>query len=159
MRTTIAAAAVALLVTACSGGSSAPAPSPSPTFSRGTVLIDTDGDTVLLHSLFAQTPEQRSRGLTDARVLPEGWAMVFVFFHSTTAPVPKTAASIPLSVALFDVDGRILEIFDVAACESTPCPVPDPGVAYMGAIATRQGLFEERGVTVGDVVHAVPGGE
>ena len=68
---------------------------------------------------------------------------------------------IPLSVAFFDEDGRILEILDMEPCppETDPCPVFEPGVSYLGALEVNQGAFEEAGVEVGDMIEIVPGAE
>lgn len=161
MRSVSAAIVLACVLTACGGSSHAPGPTASPTFNRGTVLVDTDQDTVLLHALFAQTEDERSEGLTHPPALPGDEAIVFVFFHAAAGPVPRTSPPQPLSVAYFDVDGKILNIVDVAACrqDAPPCAVPSPGVSYMGALVTRAGVLERLGVEPGDVVHPVPGGE
>jgi uncharacterized membrane protein (UPF0127 family) len=57
---------------------------------------------------------------------------------------------IPLSIAFWDEDGRIVGIRDMDPCTADPCPTygsPDP---YVGALEVDQGFFTEHGVVIGD---------
>lgn len=155
--------ALGLVIASCGGSTSASGsatPTPSPTFGRGTILIDTGGDTVLLHALFAQTPEQRAYGLMNRPSFPTDDAMMFVFFEPSTLGFYMKDTLIPLSIAFVDVDGKILKILDMKPCPAdvSPCPIYSPGVTYMAAIEVNKGTFDRLGVEVGDTVHAVPGG-
>lgn len=160
-RATIVVAAVLALAGCAPTTSSSSTPSPAPSFPRGTVLIDTGSDTVLVHVLVAQTEEQREHGLMDRTSLPADDGMVFIFFEPTQSGFWMKDTLIPLSIAFFDVDGKILKILDMKPCapDASPCPIYDPGVSYMGALEVNRGAFERLGVGEGDTVHVVPGGE
>ena len=150
-----------LALSACAGeATSGRSADPSPTFNRGTVLIDTGDETVQLHALFAQTDQQREYGLMNRESFPEDDGMVFVFFEETSTGFWMKNTLIPLSIAFFDVDGKILRILDMTPCPSSDdCPIYNPGVAYRGALEVNEGAFDRLGVAVGDTVHLVPGGE
>lgn len=62
---------------------------------------------------------------------------------------------IPLSIAYIDAEGRIVDIQDMQPLDETPRPSAEP-TQY--ALEVNQGFFEERGVTVGDMVE-LPGGQ
>jgi uncharacterized protein len=162
MRRALAVAAlISMLFAACGGAAEGDASAnPSPSFSRGTVLIDTGDKTVQLLGLFAQTEEQQEYGLMNRESLPDDQGMVFLFFDETTTGFWMKNTLIPLSIAFFDVDGKILKILDMEPCppETATCPIYTPGVAYMGALEVNQGAFEKLGVEEGDTLHAIPGG-
>jgi uncharacterized protein len=159
---------IALLVAVgCSDASdreAQPEPSPtrppgSPEFARGRVLIDTEGNSVLLDVDVAETEEQRAFGLMMRESLPEDEGMLFVFFEDSTSAFTMRNTLIPLSVAFFDFDGEILKILDMEPCEEEPCPSYDPGVTYRGALEVNQGAFESWDVGVGDKVNPLPRSE
>jgi uncharacterized membrane protein (UPF0127 family) len=124
------------------------------------VLIDTGDETVQLFTFFAQTEEQHAYGLMNRESLPEDEGMVFLFFEETSSGFWMKNTLIPLSIAFFDVDGKILKILDMEPCppETDSCPIYAPGVEYLGALEVNQGAFEKLGVEEGDTLHAVPGG-
>ena len=62
----------------------------------------------------------------------------------------------PLSIAFWGRRGRILKILDMPPCRRDPCPVYDPGVAYIGALEVNQGAFRRWGVRRGDSVRIRP---
>ena len=156
-------ALVALVaLTSCSGPRAAtPAPGESPEFDPATVLIDGEGRSVLIYVDVAENARQQAYGLKNRTSLPEDEGMVFLFFEPIDAGFTMEDTLIPLSVAFFDVDGRILEIRDMEPCppETDPCPVYEPGVRYRGALEVNRGAFEDYGVEVGDVIEIVPGTE
>ncbi len=147
-----------LLAVACGDGGEArtrgdrPAPSPSASFERATALIDTGGEPVLLDVEIAQTPEQKALGLMHRRSLDPNSGMVFVYFEKQRGGFWMKNTRIPLSIAFFGVDGKILRILDMEPCRRDPCPVYSPGVAYMGALEVNRGAFERWGVEEGDVI-------
>ena len=126
---------------------------PSPTVHVANVLIDTGSDSVLVKAEVADTPEERSRGLSHRRSLPEDGGMLFVFFERSTAGFWMKDTLIPLSVAFFDADGEIVGIRDMAPCRKEPCPVYRPPKPYWGALEVNRGAFEEWGVDVGDSIN------
>lgn len=150
-----------LLVSCGYGGSGQPAatrPAPSPSFNTGTVLIDTTHGSVLVHVLVAQTPDQWSYGLMNRDSIPSDAGMIFLFQSRTSAGFWMKDTTIPLSVAFFDVHGKIQRIFDMDPCTKRPCPMYSPGVTYSGALEVNQGAFQKWGVSSGDTVHLTQSG-
>jgi uncharacterized membrane protein (UPF0127 family) len=153
----IAAAILAISVlSACSGDQSEsparPSPAPSTTFARANLLLDTNEGSQLVEVEVAETPEQHELGLMHRESLPENSGMVFVFFEPQEGGFWMKNTLIPLSIAFFDVDGKILKILDMEPCSEDPCTIYDPGVEYMGALEVNQGAFERWGVAEGDFV-------
>ena len=56
---------------------------------------------------------------------------------------------VPLSIAFFARDGKVLRILDMAPCREEPCPSYDPGVPYRGALEVNKGFFDRVGLTRG----------
>ena len=134
-------------------------PPGSPEFARGRVLIDTEGNSVLIDVDVAETDEQRAFGLMKRESLPEDEGMLFVFFEETASAFTMRNTLIPLSIAFFDFDGEIVKILDMEPCEAEPCPSYDPGVTYRGALEVNQGAFDEWNVEMGDTVNPLPRSE
>ena len=63
---------------------------------------------------------------------------------------------IPLSIAFWDADGRIVDLEDMQPCRADPCPTFGPDGSFIGALEVNKGFFDEHGVEVGDHV-TVPG--
>jgi uncharacterized membrane protein (UPF0127 family) len=151
---------VCLIIGSCGGSDDAPeqrartaaTPSPSPTFDSATALIDTGEESVLIDVEVAETERQRQLGLMNRKSLQEDAGMVFVFFEPTTGGFWMKNTLIPLSIAFFDVDGKILEILDMEPCTKDPCEIYDPGVTYMGALEVNQGAFDRWNVEEGDFI-------
>jgi uncharacterized protein len=157
---------VTFLLVACRGGpdttervaSPAPtpqaeadaSPQPSPSFRGAAALIDTDDGSVIVRVEVAQTDEERMRGLMFRESMPEDHGMVFIWFEEHHGGFWMKNTLIPLSIAFFGNDGRILRIMDMDPCTEDPCPVYDPGVGYYGALEVNQGMFDEWGVKEGD---------
>ena len=122
------------------------------------MLIDTDEGSVIIDVEKAETPEQRAVGLMHRTELDEDAGMVFLFFEDHQGAFYMKNTLIPLSIAFFAENGRILEILDMEPCEADPCelyaPVNDDGtpITYWGALEVNQGAFDEWGVEVGDRV-------
>jgi uncharacterized protein len=155
-----------LLITACSNsqepGAAAPEtsrPPDAPEFARGRVLIDTGSESVLLDVDVAETEEQRAFGLMQRESLPADEGMLFVFFEDSNSSFTMRNTLIPLSIAFFDFEGRILKLLDMEPCETEPCPAYDPGVTYRGALEVNQGAFDEWGVEEGSIVNPLPRSE
>ncbi len=144
---------VLLLAPACDyGDEEATKPGGGVEFGRGTALIEGDEGTVLLDVEVAQTEEQRRVGLMNRDSLPSDSGMAFIYFEPTRWGFWMKNTRIPLSVAFFDEEGKILRILDMKPCRSASCPVYSPGVSYFGALEVNRGSFEEWGVEQGDVI-------
>jgi uncharacterized protein len=59
---------------------------------------------------------------------------------------------IPLSIAFWDDDGRIVSVLDMDPCIEDPCPTYGPDEPFVGAVEVDPGTFERHGVTLGDRV-------
>ena len=138
------------------GASPASRSSPGPSFAAGKVIIDMGEDSVLVDVEIAQTPEQREYGLMNRESLDPDSGMVFLYLDgNSTSSFYMKNTRIPLSVAFFDIDGRILEILDMEPCLEEPCPTYNPGVAYRGALEVNRGAFDRWGVSTGDTITLV----
>ena len=60
--------------------------------------------------------------------LPADAGMVFVFSEDSPRPFWMKDTLIPLSIAFYAGDGRILRILDMEPCDADPCPLYDPEV-------------------------------
>jgi uncharacterized protein len=130
--------------------SKAALPSGAPTFAPGKALIDTGEDSLLIDVEVAESPEQREFGLMFRESLEERSGMVFLFFEERRGSFWMKNTRIPLSIAFFGDDGRILAILDMEPCETDTCKLYAPGVTYSGALEVNQGAFDDWNVSVGD---------
>ncbi|MDP9224480.1 MAG: DUF192 domain-containing protein [Actinomycetota bacterium] len=88
--------------------------------------------------------------------LGEREGMAFLFFQKTRRGFWMKNTPIPLSVAFFDENGRILRLLNMKPCGQEPCHLYKPGLEYLGALEVTEGAFERAGVDVGDIVHLAP---
>jgi uncharacterized membrane protein (UPF0127 family) len=111
----------------------------------------TIGDSVL-HVEVASTPDARARGLMGRIELPSDQGMAFVFDRPTTSEFWMKDTLIPLSIAFWDAENRVVAILDMAPCRADPCPTYGPHRPYVGAVEAKLGYFDDHGVEVGDRV-------
>jgi uncharacterized membrane protein (UPF0127 family) len=136
---------------------------PSPTapevaaadFAEGRGILDGDEGSTLIDLEIAETPEQRQLGLMHRTCLEDDKGMAFIFFEESTGGFYMKDTLIPLSIAFFDVEGKILKILDMEPCDTAICETYEPGVTYMGALEVNQGSFEEWGIEEGDELHVI----
>jgi hypothetical protein len=138
---------VVVLAVACGGPEGPDLP-----FPRGTLTIRSEGSAVELEVWIAETPEAQARGLMGVETLGADQGMVFVHEEPTTSGFWMKDTLIPLSLAVWDEEGRILAILDMEPCTADPCPIYDPGVSWTTALEVNAGFFERRGVSPGDDV-------
>jgi uncharacterized protein len=100
----------------------------------------------------ADTEGERARGLMGRESLDADAGMVFVFPAETSGAFWMKNTLIPLSIAFYDENGRILRILDMEPCRRDPCPLYDPGVSYRGALEVNRGAFRDWGVGEGDTL-------
>jgi uncharacterized protein len=98
----------------------------------------------------ADTPAEREQGLMGRTSLPADAGMVFVYPEDHAGPFWMKDTLIPLSIAFYAADGRILRILDMQPCKADPCPLYDPEVPYRGALEVNEGAFADWGITEGD---------
>ncbi len=149
----VVAALLIVFVGACGyGEDDDPAQGGRPTFEPATAIIETDDGPVMVSVEVAATDEERARGLMNRRSLDEDSGMLFIFFEPSSGGFWMKDTPIPLSIAFFDHDGKILRILDMSPCKKDPCKVYNPGVEYWGALEVNRGAFDEWGVEEGDVI-------
>jgi len=134
-----------LMLASCAGGDDPESP-------LATLTFTSSGRTVELRVEVADDPTERSRGLMGREGLPENRGMTFLFEAETTSGFWMKDTLIPLSIAFWDRDGRIVQILDMRPCASDPCPTYRPGVPYVGAVEVNRGWFERNRVAIGDRV-------
>jgi uncharacterized membrane protein (UPF0127 family) len=146
-------AAVGLLTVAvgCSSTNrpSSPAPNPSQ-LPTGTVRIETRSGTVKLHVQIAETDDSRRRGLMGVRRLDPDDGMAFLFDDPVRTGFWMKNTLIPLSIAFWDANGRIVAIREMTPCHEIPCPLYSPGVEYVGAVEANRRFFAAHDVRPGD---------
>lgn len=150
-------AASIVLGLACSG--------PEPTAGPGALPIDprtaranfsTSSGTVDTSPLWvADSGPERARGLMGRASLQPDGGMVFQFPEPTDAGFWMKDTPLPLSIAFWGSDGRIIAILDMEPCTKDPCPVYRPGASYETALEMRRGWFDEHGVEIGDRVELI----
>lgn len=118
---------------------------------RGTATLTTRaGAKVVLQVEIARTRPERQRGLMSRRSLPAKAGMVFLYRQSTNGGFWMRNTLIPLDIAFYDYQGRILRILTMTPCSRDPCRIYSPGVSYRGALEVNAGSFPRWNVRVGD---------
>jgi len=113
------------------------------------ILIHGDHEKTIAVEI-ADTTSERAHGLMGRTTLPADAGMAFVFPEDQRGPFWMKDTLIPLSIAFYSGDGRILKILDMEPCDADPCPLYDPEVAYRGALEVNQGAFAGWGISAGD---------
>ncbi len=123
---------------------------PSEPFGRTVVeLVAPGGRAVAVPVYDAADDATRGRGLMGRGDLPDGTGMVFRFAGPNRGGFYMKDTLIPLSIAFFSDDGRVVAVLDMEPCRHDPCTIYDPGVAYAGALEVEQGFFDEVGLRRG----------
>ncbi len=104
----------------------------------------------MFHVEIADTDALRSRGLMGRERLADDGGMAFLWTEDTAAAFHMRDTLIPLTVAFFDADGRILRLIDMTPCPADPCLPYDPGLQYRGALEVNVGALARKGVRLGD---------
>lgn len=113
-------------------------------------VIETDAGDVVVQVEIADSSAERAKGLMGRQQLPEDAGMVFLFPADSSTAFWMKDTLIPLSIAFYAADGRILRILDMQPCEADPCRLYDPEVSYRGALEVNEGAFANWGITEGD---------
>jgi uncharacterized membrane protein (UPF0127 family) len=100
----------------------------------------------------ADSIEEQARGLMGRAGLPPDGGMVFLFDEPILHGFVMRNTLIPLSIAFWGEDGRIVEIMEMVPCEAEPCDTYTPSGEYVGAVETRAGWFADHGIQEGDPV-------
>jgi len=134
------------LATACSPAGWEPGTDPA------SLVVTTATASVELTVEVADTPEDRATGLMWREELSPYDGMAFVWTEPTDATFWMKNTLIPLSIAFWDQEGRIVRILDMEPCGSDSCPRYAARTPIVGAVEVDQGLFDEHGIAVGDRV-------
>lgn len=125
-------------------------PSPVPGSALPALHITTaQGADVVLHVEVANTPEQHERGLMGRTTMPPDGGMVFDFGQSVRIPFWMHDTLIPLSIAWFTQEGRIVGLDEMAAQTDA---LHQPAENYWYALEANAGFFTAHGVAIGDQV-------
>ncbi len=144
--------ALALLAGAASLGSCSH-PDTRPAEAR----IATAAGSVSLRVTVADTDAARRRGLQGVERLDRNAGMAFLFDRPSRAGFWMKDTPLPLSIAFWASDGRIVELLDMAPCTGRLCPTYRPERPFVGALEANRGFFARQGVEVGDRVVIVGG--
>ena len=128
---------------------------PSEVLGTASLVVTTGEGPVELTVEVADTPEERATGLMWREGLAPYDGMVFSWPEPTKPTFNMENTLIPLSIAFWDEDGRIVEIFDMEPCEADECPSYEVRETSAGAVEVEQGLFDERGIELGDRVELI----
>ena len=100
----------------------------------------------------ADSPEERRVGLMGEEALDEDAGMVFVFDGEQEGSFWMKDTLIPLSIAFWGEDGRLLDILEMAPCTADPCPTYSARAPYTHALEMNAHWFDDRGIEIGDRV-------
>lgn len=104
----------------------------------------------------AESPDERQQGLMGRTSLGANEGMVFLFADGPVASeFWMKDTLIPLSIAFWDEDGRIVGIRDMDPCTEDPCPTYGSPEPYVGALEVNLGFFTDHGITTGDRIELV----
>jgi uncharacterized membrane protein (UPF0127 family) len=117
---------------------------------RPRAVIESSKGEIEVRVEVADEETERMRGLMGRTELDAEAGMVFVFPEAVRGAFWMKDTLIPLSIAFYAADGRILRILDMEPCRQDPCPLYDPDVAYRGALEVNQGSFDRWDVEEGD---------
>ena len=103
----------------------------------------------------ADSDEERQRGLMERTSLGADRGMVFVFDGPTESGFWMKDTLIPLSIAFWNEERRIVSILDMQPCREEICEIYSPGRPYVGAVEANLGYFDDHDVAVGDQVELI----
>jgi uncharacterized membrane protein (UPF0127 family) len=127
--------------------------------SSGRVVFDTVQGRVRTGTVtVADTPSEREHGLMGVSHLGTNQGMVFLFDGPTTSSFWMKDTLVPLSVAFWSGDGKVVDVLDMQPCTSDPCPLYTPDSAYTTALEMNVGWFEGHDITSGDHAAFSPSG-
>jgi len=100
----------------------------------------------------ADGPGLRARGLKGVTDLGPGLeGMLFVFDAATTSSFTMRGTEMPIDIAFFDGEGRLVDTLEMVPCAAEPCPSYRSSGPYRYALETEEGGFAGLGVLSLDV--------
>jgi uncharacterized membrane protein (UPF0127 family) len=138
--------ALAFLLAACgSNGSSA-------RIERFPLRITTAQGSASLQVEIADSSDERAQGLMGRTFLGADQGMAFLWDEPAEARFWMKNTLIPLQIAFWDTNRRIVALIEMPPCTTDPCPKYGPNEATAGAVEANTGWFTAHGVAVGDTV-------
>ena len=133
--------------------SASPVPNPSLDLPEASLTIAGPGGPELsLHVQIAETAQAQQTGLMNVRRMPDQTGMAFLFGESTSIPFWMKDTLIPLDIAFWDTQDRIVTTFTMTPCTADPCHLYQPETPYVGSVEINAGLLAARGIKAGDTV-------
>jgi uncharacterized membrane protein (UPF0127 family) len=148
------------MVVAVASCSSDPEPSDAATpRGSGTPLsVHTSDGVVRFDVEVADDAQARAIGLMHREELAPFDGMAFVWDEPVHTSFWMKDTLIPLSIAFWDEQGRIVAILDMEPCRADPCQTYDPGTSFVGALEVDRGRFTAEGIEVGDRIELAVAG-
>jgi uncharacterized membrane protein (UPF0127 family) len=143
IKTTLLAAALALLATGASAQNSA----------QQLRAIQLQAGMHLITAEVAATPEQRQIGLMHRPSMPANHGMLFVFEEAQPQCFWMKNTLLPLSIAFIADDGSVVNVADMKPMDETS-HCSDKPVRY--ALEMNQGWFAKKGVKAGFKLGGAP---
>jgi uncharacterized membrane protein (UPF0127 family) len=100
----------------------------------------------------AEDDASRERGLMGVTDLGTNDGMAFTWTEPTDATFWMKDTLIPLSIAFWGSDGRIVDLQNMEPCRANPCPLYRSTATSVGAVEVNLGFFAAHGIHVGDAV-------
>ena len=95
----------------------------------------------------ATTPKQQAKGLMNVSKLPKNEGMLFCYPEEKILSFWMKSTPIPLSIAFFDRNKKIIQIEDLAPNDETSIKTERPA---MWALEVNQGWFKENNISLGE---------
>jgi len=118
---------------------------------QGTLYMG-QAEQLSLNVEIAETAGAQTRGLMNVGQIPEDYGMVFAWQDPGRHPFHMRDTLIPLDIAWWDEDGRIVDIQTMTPCRADPCETYHPASEHVAAVEVRAGLLGSSGIEVGDPV-------
>jgi len=101
----------------------------------------------------AETIEQHEQGLQHRQHLAPNQGMLFVFPEPRPASFWMKDTLIPLDILFFDVDSKLVQIFQNAQpCEFSPCKIYASGKPVRYALELPAGSVEKASIILGNSI-------
>jgi len=94
----------------------------------------------------ADEHHERVQGLMSVTDLGDLDGMLFVWDEDSVDPFWMKDTPLPLDLALFAVDGTLIELLSMTPCPAEPCPVYGSAVPFRYALEAPRGAFDGIGV-------------
>ena len=119
----------------------------------GEVAFRVQSSAAVRCALLAETARQQAQGLMNRTDLSGYDGMLFVFSSDTTSDFYMKDTPLPLSIAWFDSNGRLVSTTDMEPClGGGSCPLYGAAGPYRYALEVPKGRLPSLGITPGAVI-------